>query len=216
MSASLKVKIDGLRTVEAALVAAEAGADFMGFVFVEGVRRQLQPDEGAAIIAEYRASAPASGPKITGLFRDQPLEWVNEVADRAGLDIVQLTGDEDAAYASQIKRPVFRQVHVRPETTHEQLEIIVQAHLAAGRSVVLDRYDPKTPGGAGKVFDWSVAEGIACRERVLLAGGLDQDNVAKAVRQLRPWGVDVSSGVETDGQKDHGKIKAFIKAARSA
>lgn len=216
MSKRLKVKIDGLRTVEAALVAAEAGADFMGFVFVEGVRRQLRPDEGAAIIAEYRSLTQASGPKITGLFRDQPIEWVNNVGDRVGLDVVQLTGDEDDAYSSQITRPIVRQVHIRPETTHEQLSSIVQAHLDAGRTVVLDRYDPKTPGGAGKVFDWSVAEGIASRERVLLAGGLNPENIADAVQLLRPWGVDVSSGVETDGRKDHGKIRAFIEAARSA
>jgi phosphoribosylanthranilate isomerase len=112
-------------------------------------------------------------------------------------------------------KPVFRQVRVRPETTPESLAAQMQPHLDAGRVVLLDRYDEKTPGGSGKSFDWSVAEGIASRERVLLAGGLTPENVAKAVQQLRPWGVDVSSGVETDGQKDHAKIRAFIEAARS-
>ena len=216
MSGDVKVEICGISTAEAMLAAAESGVDYVGLILVEGVRRQIQPEEAAEIVAEYRKSAPANGPKIGGLFRDQPAEWVNSVADRIGLEYVQLTGNEDEAYTAKIARPVFRQVHIRPETTHEELSSTVQAHLDAGRIVVLDRYDPKTPGGAGKVFDWSVAEGVASREGVLLAGGLNPDNVAEAVRMLRPWGVDVSSGVETDGVKDLGKIRAFTEAARSA
>ena len=86
----------------------------------------------------------------------------------------------------------------------------------AGRMVVLDHYDEKTLGGAGKTFDWSVAAGVADREGVLLAGGLNPGNVATAIQTLRPWGVDVSSGVETDGEKDRSKIREFIEIARAA
>jgi phosphoribosylanthranilate isomerase len=219
MSAQTKVEICGVRTAEAALVAADAGVDFVGIVFVEGVRRQLQPIDGQALVRSFRIRGHRrneKGPKLGGLFRNQPAQWVNEVARTVDLDYVQLTGEEDDSYARGMWKPVFRQVHVRPETTPEMLAAEVQPHLDAGRVVVLDRYDAKTPGGSGKTFDWSVAEGIASRERVLLAGGLTPENVAKAVQQLRPWGVDVSSGVETDGQQDHAKIRAFIEAARSA
>jgi phosphoribosylanthranilate isomerase len=111
---------------------------------------------------------------------------------------------------------VFRQVRIRPETTREQLDSEVSGHLAAGRTVVLDRFDERVPGGGGRAFDWSVAEGVASKDGVLLAGGLNPDNVARAVEQLHPWGVDVSSGVETDGHKDPAKIAAFIEAARLA
>ena len=222
MSAEIKrtkVKICSVRTAEAALVAAEAGADFVGVNFVEGVRRQLQPIDGQALVRSFRIRGhrrDEKGPKIVGLFRNQPAEWVNSVARTVDLDCVQINGEEDAAYVRSMWKPVLRQVRVRPEMTPETLAAEVQLHLDAGCTIILDRFDAKVPGGAGKTFDWSVAEGVASRERVLLAGGLTPENVAKAVQQLRPWGVDVSSGVETDGQKDHAKIRAFIEAARSA
>jgi phosphoribosylanthranilate isomerase len=219
MSSGIKVKICGVRTAEAAMVAAESGADFIGLVFVEGVRRQLQPVDGQALVRSFRIRGHRrgkGGPKIVGLFRNQPAKWVNEVARTVDLDCVQLTGDEDDAYARKMWKPVFRQVRIRPETTREQLDSEVSGHLAAGRTVVLDRFDERVPGGGGRAFDWSVAEGVASKDGVLLAGGLNPDNVARAVEQLHPWGVDVSSGVETDGHKDPAKIAAFIEAARLA
>ena len=106
-------------------------------------------------------------------------------------------------------RPILRQVRIKPGMSGDALETEVQSHLDAGRMVVLDHYDENTLGGAGKTFDWSVAEGVADRDGVLLAGGLTPDNVASAIQKLRPWGVDVSSGVETDGVKDRKKIRGF-------
>ena len=219
MSSGIKVKICGVRTAEAAMVAAESGTDFIGLVFVEGVRRQLQPVDGQALVRSFRIRGHRrgkGGPKIVGLFRNQPAKWVNEVARTVDLDCVQLTGDEDDAYARKMWKPVFRQVRIRPETTREQLDSEVSGHLAAGRTVVLDRFDERVPGGGGRAFDWSVAEGVAIKDGVLLAGGLNPGNVARAVEQLHPWGVDVSSGVETGGHKDPAKIAAFIQAARLA
>ena len=222
MSASTKVKICGLRTAEAAWVAASAGADYLSFIFVEGVRRQLKAVEGQAIIRSYRTRGDrrdrrrGRGPLVVGNFRNQDADWVNHVARQMDIDCVQLTGDEDDAYARSIHRPVLRQIPIRPETTRAELSDLVQAQLDAGRTVVLDHYDAKVPGGGGVSFDWSVAEGVANREGVLLAGGLTPENVGDAIRQLRPWGVDVSSGVETDGVKDHDKIVAFIEAVRAA
>ena len=209
-----RVKICGLRAAEHALVAADAGADLLGFVFVEGVRRQLQPDAGRDVISGYRAAHGPGGPKLVGLFRNQPVEWVSEVIRDAGLDMIQLCGDESPEYAAHLKVPAIRTVRVRDETTRQQLDREVGEALAAHEMVLLDRYDPGTPGGAGKTFDWRVAEGVAGTQGVLLAGGLDPGNVGDAVRLLRPWGVDVSTGVETDGAKDPARIKDFIEAAR--
>jgi phosphoribosylanthranilate isomerase len=217
-----KVKICGLRTAEAARVAASAGADYLGFVFVEGVRRQLKAFEGQAVIRSYRTRGDrrdrrrGRGPQVVGLFGNQDADWVNQVARQMDLDCVQVTGDGDEVHARRIHRPVFRQVRIKAETTPDELSETVQTQLDAGRTVVLDRYDAKVPGGGGVSFDWAVAEKVASREGVLLAGGLTPENVGDAIRQLRPWGVDVSSGVETDGVKDHGKIIAFIEAVRSA
>jgi len=209
-----RVKICGLRAAEHALVAADAGADLLGFVFVEGVRRQLQPDAGREVISGYRAAHGPGGPKLVGLFRNQPADWVNRVIQDIGLDLAQLCGDETSEYAAGLAVPTVRQVLVRPNTDREQLRRKVGDALDDHEMVVLDRFDPGTPGGTGKAFDWRVAEGIAGRCGVLLAGGLDPDNVSGAVRLLRPWGVDVSTGVETDGAKDPARIRDFIEAAR--
>ena len=212
-----KVKICSLRDAETALSAAKSGADFLGLNFVEGVRRQLKVMEGAAVVARYRLRAPRNRypTKFVGLFRNQPSDWVNEVSKRVVLDYVHLCGEEDETYMRSMWRPILRQVRIRPGTTGSALEAEVQHHLDGGRMVVLDHYDENTLGGAGKTFDWSVATGVADREGVLLAGGLNADNVATAIQTLRPWGVDVSSGVETDGEKDRNKIREFIEIAKA-
>lgn len=212
-----KVKICGLRDAENAMVAARAGADLLGFVFVEGVRRQLAPDKGVMIVRDLRVRGiPRSrrAPGMVGLFRNQRAEFVNDVARAADLDYVQLCGDEDEAYIRRMWKPVFRQVRVKAGTTPAALDAIVRPHIASGRTVVLDRYDETAPGGAGLTFDWAAAEGVASTERVLLAGGLTPDNVRSAIDRLHPWGVDVSSGVETDGVKDAARIMAFVVAAK--
>jgi len=214
-----KVKICGLRDTENALAAAHGGADFLGFVFVEGVRRQLQPIEGQMIVRGFRIRGyrrNQKGPKLVGLFRNQPADFVNDVARHVDLDYVQLCGEEDEPYLRRMWKPVFQQVRVKDGTAPGALEAEVSPHLAARRVIVLDRHDEKTPGGAGVTFDWAAAEGVAAKEGVLLAGGLTPDNVRSAIARLRPWGVDVSSGVETDGVKDPEKIKAFIASAKGA
>lgn len=213
----IPIKICGLRSAEAAITSSDAGANYLGFNFVEGVRRQIQPDEGARIIAEYRARRDDSNhPGLVGLFLDQNPDFVNETARNAGLDYLQLCGNEDADYISKIELPVFKMVRVKISTTQDDLKQIVEPLLTAGHGIVLDRFDKGTPGGSGKAFDWAVAEGIANQDEVLLAGGLNPENVQSAIQQLSPWGVDVASGVETDGVKDPARIEAFIQAARSA
>ena len=211
-----KIKICGIRDADIALDAAKAGVDLLGLVFVEGVRRQLKVMEGAAVVARYRLRADVRGyrTRFVGLFRNQPRDWVNEVSKRAALDYVQLCGEEDEDYVRGIWRPVLRQIRVRSEMTAAHLEEAASPHLNAGRMVLLDRFDEDTPGGSGKTFDWSKAEGVADKDGVLLAGGLSPDNVEDAIERLRPWGVDVSSGVESGGVKDREKIRAFVAAAR--
>ena len=212
------VKICGLRDSPNALVAADSGAAFLGFNFVEGVRRQLQPDEGQWVTEGFsggREGIP-NGPKLVGLFRDQSVEWVRHVAQQCHLHMAQLNGDEDLAYAEELIVPVMRQIRVKPDDTAESLRNEVHQWLNAGHMVVLDSFDPGAPGGTGVAFNWSVADGIAEQEGVLLAGGLTPENVGTAIQQLNPWGVDVASGVEMDGVKDPDRIREFIKAARNA
>ena len=228
-----RFKICGFRDSSNALVAAESGADLVGFVFVEGVRRQLLPEQGAEIIAEFRSSVRSriesrSGselvgghaPGVVGLFANQSVQFVNEVIRLCGLDYVQLCGDEPPEMWDLLDVPVIRQVKVREDLPRdESLEIAcrqVQEALDAGHNALLDKHQAGHLGGTGIVFDWSLARDIATDHRVSLAGGLTPDNVAEAISAVRPWGVDVSSGVETDGLKDPAKIRAFAAAVRVA
>ena len=211
-----RVKICGLRDAQNAKAAAMSGADLVGFVFVEGVRRQLAPLVGATIVSTFRNSLSEDsmpGPTVVGLFRNQTVEFVNRVASMVALDMVQLCGDEDDAYYDQMERPIMRQVRVTPEMSEECLEDIVNGHISMGRMVVLDANDPDTPGGSGKAFEWSKAARVAHLKGVLVAGGLTPENVGRAISELGAWGVDVSSGVETDGDKDEVKIQDFINEA---
>ena len=224
MSYVPKVKICGIRDGDSAVEAAGAGADFLGVNLVEGVRRQLTRFQAQEVVRNYRIRARDhrinrlrdKGPRVVGLFRNQDARWVNSATQQIDLDCVQLCGDEDETYIRSMWKPVLRPIHIKPSMSRDELSDLVDHHLELDRIVLLDTYDENTPGGTGKTFDWSIAEGIVNREGVLLAGGLNPENVDDAVQQLTPWGVDVSTGVETDGIKDHAKIRAFIETAKSA
>ena len=213
-------KICGLRDPDSAVVAAESGASFLGFVFVEGVRRQLLPERGAKIISEYRKAAGGNGPKVVGLFANQPADFIDSVAKLCGLDYAQLCGDEPPDFWSDLPIPVIRQVKVREDLPRSDTVALVvhdvELALDAGHLVQLDKHVDGSLGGTGFSFDWEVAREIARDHKVLLAGGLAPENVAQAIHVARPWGVDVSSGVETNGEKDPAKIREFAAAVGTA
>ena len=213
-------KICGLRDPDSAVVAAESGASFLGFNFVEGVRRQLLPERGREIIFEYRTIAGGEGPKVVGLFANQPADFIDSVAKLCGLDYAQLCGDEPPGFWNCLSVPVIRQVKVRDDLDKRDAVALavrdVELALDAGHLALLDKYVAGSLGGTGFSFDWEVAGEIARDHKVLVAGGLNPENVPQAIRIARPWGVDVSSGVETNGQKDPAKIKAFAAAVETA
>jgi phosphoribosylanthranilate isomerase len=215
-----RFKICGLRDAANATTAADAGADFLGFVFVEGVRRQLRPEEAAKVIAEYREGRGAGGPKLVGLFADQPVEFINDAVRTCGLDFVQLCGGEPPELWRAIDAGIIRQVRVSDDVPRgaavDAARRSVAEALSAGHMVVLDKERAGFLGGTGESFDWAVAEQVAREFDLLLAGGLTPGNVADAIEVARPWGVDVSSGVETDGLKDPARIAAFAEAVRKA
>ena len=213
-------KIDGLRELEHALVAADSGADFIGFVFVPGVRREVSPEHARKVIEEFRRLRNADAPKVVGLFANQPIEQVNSIARRCGLDLAQLCGDEPPDYWDPVEVPMIKMVKVRDagdktETIHSTRRAVAEI-LSKGHTALLDSYREGSLGGTGQTFDWSIAAAIADDHNFMLAGGLTPDNVALAIETARPWGVDVSSGVETDGVKDPVKIVAFADQVRRA
>ncbi|HAL47436.1 MAG: phosphoribosylanthranilate isomerase [SAR202 cluster bacterium] len=214
------VKICGLRDTEHALIAAESGADLLGFNFVEGVRRQLTEAAAFDVISAYRDRHGVGGPGLVGLFANQPLEFVNRVVRQCGMDYAQLCGDEPLEYWGDVDATVIRQIRVRDDIERQEalakvLTAVGEA-VSGGHIVLLDKHQAGALGGTGKSFDWTIAEQVARDYDILLAGGLDPENVSDAISIARPWGVDVSSGVETDGAKDASKIRAFVEAAKTA
>lgn len=202
-----RVKICGITDPEDALAAVAAGVDALGFVFYRESPRHIFPEEAARIIAQLPPFVQA-----VGLFVNEKPATVNEIADLCRLDLVQLHGDEPADYCPLIRRRVLKAFRVRSLTCLEPMA----AYHTAG--FLLDAYSPSCYGGSGTTFNWEIArETVNRHQRIVLAGGLTPDNVAAAVRQVRPWGVDVSSGVESSpGKKDHQKVREFIRAAKEA
>lgn len=214
-----KVKICGIREPGDAVAAAEAGADFIGLVFVPGRHRRLDWQAAAGITGAVRRLNSPTVPKVVGLFAGQPVDEVNRAIEACGLDMAQLCGQEPPEYCRKVNAPVIRVVHVAGSGSAEVSALADQAtfYADAGFLVTLDRLVEGVQGGTGQSFDWDVAAKLA-RDGLsfMLAGGLSPDNVAQAVAQVRPWGVDVSSGVETGGVKDRVKIAAFIHRAKTA
>ena len=203
-----RFKICGLRDPANALVALESGADFIGMVFVPGVRRQITPERALEVVAAVRANPGSEGPRFVGLFANQPVDEVNDIVDRCGLDMAQLCGDESPEYWARVEVDVIKQIKVRDDTLADTLSS-VKSVVEAGHIAMLDKYEKGALGGTGLTFDWSIAQEVAERFPIMLAGGLTPDNVARAIAKVSPWGVDVSSGVETDGDKDPIKMRGF-------
>ena len=216
----MQVKICGVRTLEDALTAAEAGADFIGLVFVPGRRRRLEIRDAAAIVSGVKQTMEAC-PRFVGLFADQPLSDINDTIEACGLDSAQLCGAESLEYCRQTNARVIKVLHVPDSASGENAAVEFASRLEtyadAGNIVTLDRLVEGLQGGTGESFDWSIAANLSTLgHSFLLAGGLTPDNVSAAVSTVNPWGVDVSSGVETGGVKDPEKIKQFIRAARTS
>lgn len=199
----VKVKICGLTNLDDALAAVEAGADALGFVFAPSPRR-VDPETVRTVVHRLP-------PFVTtvGVFVDRSVEEINEIVDFCRLGAVQLHGAENETEASRIRAGVIRVVRMGGPDGFDE-------NLRPGAALLLDAYHPELKGGTGLTFDWSLAADAARKRRIILAGGLTPENAAEAVRTVRPYAVDVSSGVEAEpGRKDHEKLERFIHAVKS-
>ena len=221
------VKICGVTDPKHARAAAAFGADFVGMVFAPS-RRQVTIGQAKRIAVALRkergclrpeANAPEveeaarnGRPLLVGVFADQDMDTINRIAEECGLDVVQLSGSERWEMCEMIRHPVLKCMKVKPGDGASQ----VMSGVGTGGIVLLDPYVAGTYGGTGQTLDWDVAAEVAKSTPIVLAGGLTPENVGRAVRVVRPWAVDVSSGVETDGIKDTEKIRSFIAVAKEA
>ena len=214
------VKICGLREAEHAVAAVEAGADLLGFVFAPS-RRRVTAERAAVCLGATRDRARALGRTVlgVGVFVDASDAEMNEVAEVAGLDVLQLHGDHDPGLLERLNRPVIKALRVMPGAGWADLEARMDAYATAASTPIaffVDGYDPVAHGGTGVRADWGLAGTMAANGPLVLAGGLDPENVGDAIAAVRPLAVDVSSGVETDGSKDPAKIADFVEAAKAA
>lgn len=239
----MKIKLCGITNLDDALLAVEAGADYLGFIFYARSPRYVGPQEAGAIVAALRREEITT--PAVGVFVDAPLAEIAEAMRVARIDLAQLHGAEPPSLLAALGGRAFKAL--RPRTLDEALadaaryldvastDEIGAREAAEGEGLPLssthsvppetlvpqllvDAYHPGAYGGVGQPGDWGIAAALArCCARLLLAGGLTPDNVAEAIAQVRPWGVDVSSGVEArPGRKDPARVRAFIAATRAA
>ncbi len=199
----VRVKICGITTREDGLAAARMGADMLGFVFAPSPR-QVLPDQARTIIRCLPTHV-----MTVGVFVNAPLDLMREVQRFCGLGTLQLHGDESEEMVQALGVPVIKALRVAK--TALECDTAFQ-----GATLLLDTYDPESVGGTGKTFDWGLAIGPARKRQIILAGGLTPENIVDAITTVRPYAVDISSGVEREpGRKDHDKVERFIRRAKS-
>jgi phosphoribosylanthranilate isomerase len=215
----VKVKICGITNLEDARAAMAAGADYLGFILYPASVRYLTAETLRAITTPLRQEPNC--PQLVGVFVDDTAETVAQIMEACGLDLAQLSGEEPPAFIGDPQSPLYGRGYkaLHPTSLVEaeaDAEWFTVPNPAPGQPTLqLDTFHPTMRGGTGQTFDWAIAAKLAENtSSLMLAGGLNPDNVAEAVRVVRPFAVDVASGVETEpGKKDHQKIWEFIQNA---
>lgn len=201
----VKVKVCGMTSLKDALNAVEGGADAVGFIFYKKSPRSVTMKTVREIVLELPPFVDT-----VGVFVDETAEQINKIADYCNLDIIQLHGDESPTYCKKIRRKVIKAFRIKDMQSVKKISNFQVS------GFLLDTFSENLHGGTGKVFDWNLALPAKKFGPVIMAGGLTPNNVQQAVRQIRPYGVDVCSGVESEpGIKDHKKVRAFLNNAKA-
>jgi phosphoribosylanthranilate isomerase len=223
-----QVKICGITNWEDAAIAVEAGADLLGFIFYHSSPRYIEPARARSIIRAVRQRSPVT--RCVGVFVNDPLERVFAAIEQSQIDLAQLHGSEPPEMLKALDDDLMAQnptsgstprayKALRPRDQDEARSLLSAFRYAVnGHSpaFIVDAFDPNRFGGTGVRTDWRVAANLASQVPILLAGGLSVENVADAVGMVRPWGVDVSSGVErAPGLKDHAQVREFVARAKA-
>jgi phosphoribosylanthranilate isomerase len=214
-------KICGITRLVDAQAAIDSGVDLLGFIFYPKSPRYVSPEEAGDMVEAIHGSDRASPPRFVGVFVDEPLRTIEQIIERAHLDLVQLHGSEPPALVRDLSPYAYKAIH--PHTLVEAqaaFDTFAEAFAATATStpqLLVDAYHPNLRGGTGLQADLHIAGWLARHCRLLLAGGLTPETVASTMAAVRPWGVDAASGVEAaKGVKDPRRVVAFLNAVRSA
>lgn len=224
----MRVKICGITNVEDAGHALLCGADFLGFIFFPPSPRAITIPEATELIRTLRQRADTGsllrrpdGPQLIGVFVNEAAKAIVDTLNTCGLDLAQLSGDEPPEFVTDAASPLAGRAYqaLRPQSAAGAAEAATRYSAPTADpspTLLLDTYHPALRGGTGETVDWRLAAELRhVTPRLMLAGGLSADNVAEAVRQVRPFAVDVASGVEAaPGRKDPQKVRRFIAAAK--
>lgn len=205
-----KIKICGITNLEDARFASGALVDYLGFIFYEKSPRYIEPGEAGAIINWLE------GPQKVGVFVNQPLDDVNQIAKQTGLDFVQLHGEETPEYCSLVEKPVIKVIHIEEESVDYLLKHQVEQYSEVSEYLLFDTKIDGLWGGTGKSFDWSIIKDMDISIPFFLSGGLNSENVKEAIQTVQPYAIDVSSSLEQKpGLKDFAKIEVFMDEIRA-
>lgn len=205
------IKICGIKTLKDALAAIETGADYLGFNFYPKSVRFIEKESCAKITSVLKKEHPQI--RLVGVFVNSPMDEVKNVLETCHLDLAQLHGDEAPEMLESLNGKAFKAIRLTSESAETSVYPFLKSALLP--AMLVDAAVKGVYGGSGVTADWSAAAELAKKYPLLLAGGLTPENVADAVRQVKPWGVDVASGVESAaGEKDASKMSAFVKAVK--
>jgi len=201
----VRVKVCGITNSDDAFRAVELGADALGFIFYKGSKRYIDPRDAHPIIS----SLPPFVSSV-GVFVNQAPDEIKEAVETSGVDTVQLHGDETPEFCTLLPYKLIKAVRVKDTVNTEEVELYPVL------AILFDKHTDEMYGGTGKSFDWGALKGIAISKKVILSGGLTPENVSRAIETVRPYGVDVSTGVEdSPGRKNHMKMRKFIEAVKN-
>ena len=208
-----KIKICGLKLKYDFEFVASLNVDYAGIIFVENVKRQISTTEAEKISdVVNKINNP---PKLVGLFADQKLEYIKKIYHRYGLDYVQLCGSENEEFLNELDIPFIKQIKLKNDINFKQIFNQIEFVKSIGGLVSIDTYKEGHYGGSGELINLSDAKKIINKYKVFLSGGLNSDNITNIIETIKPWAVDVSSGVELNNKKNICKIEKFVNNVRS-
>ena len=210
-----KIKICGIKEIRTAKLLVDLEVDFVGLNFINNSSRYLNEKNAKHIsdyIDDYRESKKSQIQKV-GLFLNEKIEKLNHLTKIYNLDFVQLCGNEDIEYISMVEKPVIKVVHIKKKMNFDELKNNIKSFFSVSKYIILDTFSKSSAGGTGETFDWSEYKKLF-NKNIFIAGGLNPDNIKGFSNSYLPWAIDVSSGVESNKEKDPEKINLFIKNSK--